>query len=82
MHTQIVKWGNSQGVRIPKAFLGLLNISADDVVDITTENNSLVIRKIESKPKRKTIQERFEGFTGEYEPIEIDWGESEGKELW
>ena len=30
MLTRVKKWGNSQGVRIPKAFLDNLGISDDD----------------------------------------------------
>jgi antitoxin MazE len=30
----------------------------------------------------KSIQELFEGFDGEYEPVEIDWGKPVGDEVW
>jgi hypothetical protein len=29
----------------------------------------------------KSIEELFEGFEGEYEPMEIDWGEPVGEEI-
>ena len=32
--------------------------------------------------KRKNIKELFENFEGAYEPIEIDWGNPEGEEIW
>ena len=37
---------------------------------------------IENKKTHKSIEELFEGFEGEYEPIEIDWGKPVGKEIW
>jgi antitoxin MazE len=79
--TQIVKWGNSQGVRIPKALLDILNISGNDTLDISTKDGTLIIKKV-SDSKHKTIQERFADFNGSYEPVSIDWGEPQGDEIW
>lgn len=31
-------------------------------------------------PRRKSIKELFDGYTGTYQSKEIDWGESVGKE--
>lgn len=81
MQTTIVKWGNSRGIRLPKMLLDSLNLTESDVVDITVENGNIIIRKSESK-KHISIQDRFKDFSGEYEPIDIDWGNPEGKELW
>lgn len=82
MQTNIVKWGNSQGIRLPKVLLESADLAESDVVDVTVENGNIIIKKAESKNKFKTIQERFEGFNGEYEPVEIDWGPPKGEELW
>lgn len=91
MLTKIKKWGNSQGIRIPKVFLETLNISNDDEVEILTEQEKIVIKKI-SKKEPLTIQDRIEQFYGqkletvlanstEYQK-EIDWGKPVGKEIW
>ena len=34
------------------------------------------------KKTAKCIEDLFEGFSGEYEPVEIDWGRPVGKEIW
>lgn len=34
------------------------------------------------KGPRKSIEERFKGYTGNYKPTEIDWGAPVGKEIW
>lgn len=31
---------------------------------------------------RETIVELFADFGGEYEPVDIDWGEPAGEEIW
>ena len=40
------------------------------------------VKIIETQKAHKSIEELFEGFEGEYEPIEIDWGKPVGKEIW
>ncbi|MDR1205077.1 MAG: AbrB/MazE/SpoVT family DNA-binding domain-containing protein [Peptococcaceae bacterium] len=82
MQTTIVKWGNSQGIRLPKLLLDSVNLSYNDEVDIIVENNSLIMKKAEKRNPYKTIQERFKDFNGEYEPIEINWGTPVGEEIW
>lgn len=80
MMTNIVKWGNSQGIRLPKYLLDSVHISDNDTVEVITENDSIVIKKLDNK--HKTIQERFKDFDGTYEPIEVDWGKPVGNEIW
>ena len=82
MQTAIVKWGNSRGIRLPKPLLESVHMSDSDTVEVTAVGDSIVIKKTAASRMHKTIQERFEGFTGEYEPVEIDWGEPVGKEIW
>jgi len=42
------------------------------------------IEKHYPKPEqpRKSLQERFKGYTGDYKPSEVDWGSPVGKEIW
>lgn len=75
----IQKWGNSQGIRIPKSILNELHWDANEELCVTVEDQKLII---ETMRKRKNIIELFADFDGEYVPVEIDWGELAGKELW
>ena len=94
MTTTIVKWGNSRGIRLPKPFLESLNLSDNDIVDITTENNTIIIKKAINF-QQKTLKQRLEEFHGkDIEtilkeadensecPMMVDWGEPEGGEIW
>jgi len=82
MQTTIVDFGNSKGIRLPKLLLDRMHLSENDTVEVVAENDSLVIKKTEGGRAYKTIQERFAGFDGEYEPVKIDWGKPVGKEIW
>jgi antitoxin MazE len=91
MQTTIVKWGNSQGVRIPKAFLQSIQIKENDPVEVILEKETIVIKKSEAK-KHKTTKERLIEFYGmelQPDPLseagsqkEVDWGKPVGKEIW
>jgi antitoxin MazE len=87
MQTTIVKWGNSQGIRIPKAFLKNIRVTENDPVDVTLENERIIIKKINAK-RHKTVKERLIEFYGEeylkknIPQEEIDWGNPVGKEIW
>ncbi len=80
MITSIQKWGNSQGIRIPKILLDTVKWSKDEQITIVVDNGKLVIEK--AKEKRKNIKELFADYKEEYTPTEIDWGKPEGKEIW
>ena len=79
MTVTIQKWGNSQGIRIPKYLLDEVQWKENEQLTISVENKRLVIEK--AIPK-KTISELFADFDTDYTPQEIDWGKPEGKEVW
>jgi antitoxin MazE len=54
MVTTIVKWGNSQGIRLPKSFLQNIHLSENDTVDVLLENDGIVIKKQRGKVHRTT----------------------------
>ena len=81
MTVNIQRWGNSQGIRIPKHMLDDLSWSDNETVDITIENGKIVIERT-SPSQKKNIVELFEGFNGKYDAEEFDWGEPSGREVW
>jgi antitoxin MazE len=81
MTTTIQKWGNSQGIRIPKVVLEHLNLDTNSEVLLLVKDDSIIIKKA-TKKKHLTIEERFANYTGKPQSGEYDWGEPQGKELW
>ena len=87
MQTTVVKWGNSQGIRLPKAFLQSIQIAENDPVYVTLEDEKIVIRKyvpLEHKTTKKRLIEFYgEDFNQQSEAQEeIDWGRPVGGEVW
>jgi antitoxin MazE len=80
MLAKVAKWGNSLGVRIPKALLEVMGISDNDTVEIIAENKTLVIKPAR---ERLTLEKIFQDWSGEG-PDTYDWGELDspvGREL-
>ena len=83
MLTTIQKWGNSQGIRLPKSILDELLLQENDQVEIAAENDSIIIRKAARKRRaRKSLEELFANYKGKYKSEEWDTGKPVGKEVW
>jgi len=76
------KWGNSQGIRIPKAILEILKWDENESLELTTKNDQVIIKRSVKIHKRKNIKELFANYKGDYKPTEFDWGKPVGKEIW
>lgn len=47
MHTRILKWGNSLGLRIPQAFVGQLGLQNGSEVRLRVREASLVVEPVD-----------------------------------
>ena len=63
MYATIQRWGNSNGLRIPKALLESMGIRENDRVELTQSDDTIIIRKAASVPHR-TLEERLTAFYG------------------
>jgi len=78
--TTITKWGNSQGIRIPKKYLEELGLKVGERVDIKIEDGKIII--IPLKKKRKPKIDINQLFNQDYKNnSEFEWGKV-GKEVW
>ena len=57
MTTTIQKWGNSQGIRIPKTILDTVKWTENEKIILVVENEKIIMEK--AKKKRKNIKELF-----------------------
>ena len=88
MYATVQKWGNSQGLRIPKALLEALGIRENDRVELTQTGDAITLRKAVAAP-HKTLEERLTAFYGvpveqvsRLDNQELGWGKPEGSEVW
>lgn len=80
METNIQKWGNSLGVRLPKSIAVNKSLKEGSRVVVSETKTGISIEVV--KRKRPTLNELLKGVTKENLHPETDWGEPVGNEIW
>ncbi|HSH76389.1 MAG TPA: AbrB/MazE/SpoVT family DNA-binding domain-containing protein [Longimicrobiales bacterium] len=80
MHTKIQKWGNSLGLRIPKAFAAEVGVGAGSEVDLSIESGDLIVRV--RRPPSFRLEELLAGVTADTIHDEVDAGRPTGSGIW
>jgi len=80
VRTRVQKWGNSLGIRIPKALATEAHINQGVDVDISVKDGRLVVEPV--AVPQWSLEELLKGITDENLHEEVDWGPPVGKEVW
>lgn len=75
----ITKWGNSQGIRIPKSVMLAAHLCENDEVELIADKETILLRKLR---RPQTLDELFAGYEGDYQPVEIDTARMLGWRYW
>lgn len=86
MTTTLQKWGNSQGIRLPKPLVKALGLEESAEVELTLdpERDAIVLTAAKSSPKirgRHRIEDLVAAMPRKYKAAEFGW-EVSGKEVW
>lgn len=83
MKVKVAQWGNSLGVRLPKAAAESAGVTAGSELELTVEGAGFRLRRA-----RKTSAQRLQEMLAEMdrlgpenEPETIDWGPDRGAEI-
>lgn len=77
---KISSWGNSLGFRIPRGIADSFNIQAGDVLELTTVDDGLLIKKPTGKAYK--LADVLDSFATSKAAPEIDFGKPRGDEVW
>jgi antitoxin MazE len=80
MATKIAKWGNSLGVRIPKALADQIGVTSGTPVEFLVREGALVLRPTRAEPPR--LDDLLARVTRTNRHSEIDTGDAVGREAW
>jgi len=80
MLAKVQKWGNSQGVRLPKQILRDARISVGDDVEVSARSGRIVVKPL-SKSKFD-LADLVSRMPRNYKPREESFGKAVGKEEW
>ena len=79
MEAKLQKWGNSDGIRIPRIILKSLNLKTNDRVELFQQEDKIVIKKVNSN--RDLFEKKIKEYKGENLSKEFVW-DVKGKEIW
>ena len=82
MLTKVLKWGNSQGLRLTKALLNEAGIHVGDEVNVSVQRGRIVVEALSRVRSRCDLNALLSEMPKEYQPEELDWGPPAGKEVW
>ena len=82
MLAKIQKWGNSQGLRIPKNLLADVRLDIGDEVDISIKDGVMIVSSIKKIRGRHSLKDLVARIPENYQPNEENWGQKTGKEVW
>ena len=73
--------GNSTTITIPRDVVKLYNLTQGSEVSIEAVNDGILVKPVEHH-QDVTVRSLFAGYTGDYKPTEVDWGDKRGNEIW
>jgi antitoxin MazE len=79
MKSRIHKWGNSLGLRIPKAMADEAGLSDDSPVEILLRDGELVVQAL--APRKFNLMHMLKEVTPDNVHYEIDSGPPQGREV-
>lgn len=79
MRARVSKWGNSLGVRIPKACAEEVGLAEGATVEVKVSGRNLVLAPAH---REYDLEELVAGITPKNRHAERDWGAPVGKETW
>jgi len=80
MRIKIQKWGNSLALRIPKAFAFQSRIRLEEYVNLSLENDRIIVEPVEGK--KYNLEELISGIKKSNLHSVIDSGKRVGEEVW
>ena len=78
MLVQVSKWGNSLGLRLPKALAQQIGVGEGHKVTVTAEGDHLVVRAV---APQWALEDLLANVTPEAMSAAFDWGDDKGREI-
>jgi antitoxin MazE len=83
MKVKVAKWGNSLGLRLPKAAVEAVRIRAGAELELTVEGNDLRLRPPAAIPRYRLadLLAEMDRLGPHNEPETVEWGRDVGSEI-
>jgi antitoxin MazE len=82
MLSKVQKWGNSQGIRIPKNLLENSHIKIGEEVNISAQEGKIIVEPTHKIQGKYDIKDLISKMPKDYKVEEESWGSPSGQEIW
>lgn len=82
MKIKVQKIENSDGIYFSKKMLEEAQMDVGDEVQVTIQNGRIIVETTTQARRRIDLQTLLAKMPADYQPEELDWGKSVGKEVW
>jgi antitoxin MazE len=82
MLSKVQKWGNSQGIRIPKNLLENSHIKIGEEVNISVKDGKIIVEPTHKIHGKYDIKDLVCQMPADYQAEEVNWGVPSGQEVW
>ena len=82
MVTKVQKWGNSQGLRFPKALLEDARIKVGDAVQVSVRGQKIIVEPLKKIRGKYNLRGLVSRMPKDHRVEEVEWGTPVGKEEW
>lgn len=79
LKVQLVRWGNSHAVRLPKSVLEKARVKPGDELEVEVKDGRIALQPAVRELRLRHLVARI---TPANLHGEIDWGKAEGREVW
>ena len=77
LRIKLNKWGNSLGIRIPKAYIDELDLKENSEMIMKVKKDKIILEKPDDD-----FEDLISKITDENKHQSVDWGNAVGKEVW
>jgi antitoxin MazE len=82
MLTKVQRWGNSQGLRVPKTVLEEAHVDVGDQVNVSVRDGKILIEPVKKIRGKYNLKNLVSKMPKQYRVEEASWGPAVGKEEW
>jgi len=82
METRIARWGNSQGVRLPREALEQAGLAVGDAVRVGVEDGRVTLERARRVRGRYRLEDLIARMPEQSRAEEVHWGAPVGAEEW
>ena len=78
---KVQRWGNSQGIRLPKDVLETVGLKVGDKIEWLVQKGRIILKPF-IQSRGYSLKQLLRDVPKNWDQNEVEWGDPQGKEAW